>query len=246
MRQYKRRRTVTSYARRQAVPRSLGNPLLLTAETKYFDTERTVNNISSLASGITWSGAAVNPTTINCLCAPTQGSGFNNREGRKICVMAIRIKAMWSWSGIDFNNVLNGDIGRMVLYIDKQNNGQASSNPADVIQSGTAATDPTLMEFRNPANFGRFIILKDKIITRPGWNTAPKPGSATNNWSYGNITKVKWDIVLKNPLIMHFNATNGGTCADIVDNSIFLAAADFNGLVANQLFYKCRVAFKDP
>lgn len=220
------------------IPRSLGNPMAY-SETKYFDTERTVANIASISGG-TWVATVGDPTTINCLFAPTQGTGFNNREGRKCWVKKIKIRGFITWgTGANLTAGEVGDIARIILVQDKQTNGVQATGDL-VIQSGTASTDPTISEFQSPANFGRFKVLFDKTFRRP---PLPITYDGTNIEASGYSTTFKIFKKFRKPVLVHFNATNGGTVADIVDNSWHFMVADWGGAQVNNCYYKCRVVF---
>lgn len=123
--------------------------------------------------------------------------------------------------------------------MDKQTNG-TQCTPDQLIQSGTATTDPTICEFQSLANVGRFKVFSDKMFKRP---QPPITYDGTNIEASGSITLYKFVKVFKRPIMIHFNAGSAGTVADIVDNSFHIAAADEYGNQANEFAYKCRVAF---
>jgi len=128
---------------------------------------------------------------------------------------------------------------RLLLVQDKQTNA-AQLNSEDVITSG-AASGATLM-FQNPAFFGRFNVLKDKrwIFQSP---TVSWDGT---NLEQGGLQKFfKWNIKFKKPVVVHFNATNGGTIADIIDNSFHVIGGCSNNSLAPTVTYKCRSTYLD-
>lgn len=222
------------------VPRSFGNPRAVT-ERKYFDTS--VNNTAINANDTSWAATAVNPATILTLFAPTTGTDFNNRVGRKVLLKSIRITGHILQT--TQSNVNAGEepcVVRLVLVQDKQTNAAACTG-ADVIASG-GANAPAVSMFQNPANFGRFRILKDKkhLIQNPALGYYYSGGTLQQN---GLMTNFKYSVTFKKPLYVHFNATNAGTIADIIDNSFHLFALTVAAGPAPTISYKCRVCFTD-
>lgn len=233
-------RTTTSSAGavRTFVPRSLGSPLAL-SERKYFDTDfsGTITNIST-----NWASTEDDPAGLNTLFAPTQGTDYNNRIGRKVQVLSIRIRGFINCDHDDSSSQANdASIIRIILFQDKQTNTTQASGE-DVINSG--ATGNAISMFQNPANFGRFRVLRDKRITISNqnayWNTQ-------DNHIGGSGLKRPFifSYKFKKPLYVHFNATNGGTVSDIVDNSFHIISGTNQNQLVPQLFYKCRITFID-
>jgi len=209
-------------------------------ENKYFDAERSIADLTVI-TGATWASCEVDPTALGALFAPIQGTGFNNREGRKVWVKKLKVKGYVNWG---FNtNLTAGDEGnliRMLILIDKQTNAVQFDSEA-VLESGGATADPTISAFQNPAFFGRFRILKDvtwsKTARYVSWD-------GTNIEEFGQRKAFKFYINFKRPLVVHFNGTNGGTVADIVDNSFHIMAAQYKSETGgNSINYKCRTVF---
>lgn len=149
----------TSKPDRTFVARSLGTPLAIT-ERKYFDAE--VSSVALTQLTTNFASAELDPTTLNCLFAPTTGDDYNQRNGRKVQVinlkLAIRVDCP---AQVDQTAVDSASMVRLLIVQDKQTNA-AQLNSEDVITSG-AANGATLM-FQNPAFFGRFRVLKDKRL----------------------------------------------------------------------------------
>jgi len=220
------------------VPRAVGNPRAVT-ERKYFDSENAGTAIQTKDDD--WTGTEIDPTA-NSLFTPVTGDDFNNRTGRKVRVINMRIKGILFIQS-DTNNTAVLDITavRLILYMDKQTNG-AQAQGENVISSGGA--DDALCMFQNPANFGRFRILKDKYFTLP----QPLVTYDGTNIEQGGVEKpFKWNVNFRVPVDVHFNATNGGTIADIIDNSFhIICAKDDQGTPCDMfLKYKCRTTFLD-
>lgn len=222
------------------IPRAYGNPMAY-RETKYFDSEREQTNIQTVA-GATWASTGIDPTSVNTLFAPVAGTGFNQREGRQVWVKGFRLRGRILW-GINTGSATPqlGDTIRVIVFMDKQTNGTQAGGQL-VIQSGTATTDPTILEWQNPENFGRFKIFYDKTFAK---GAAPLVITTTPNYSVGSpatrVFKVK--KTFKRPIQVHFNAGVAGTVADIVDNSFHILAADDKSIGSNQIAYKCRFRF---
>lgn len=61
----------------------------------------------------------------------------------------------------------------------------------------------------------------------------------------GHRVGFKFTVNFKKPVVVHFNATNGGTVADVVDNSFHIVAAADVIAYAPSLIYYSRVCYKD-
>lgn len=221
------------------VPRSFGNPRAIT-ERKYFDTTYTVAAINAITTSFASSEA--DPGTLLTLFVPQTGDDFNSRTGRKCQVISIKIKA-----SIIINNQVDQTVPdfaaiiRIMLVQDKQTNA-AQLNSEDVITSGAASG--AINMFQNPAFFGRFRVLKDKHFVMQNPNLS---WDGTNMEQQGLAKHFNWTIKFRKPVTVHFNSTNGGTIADIIDNSFHVLAAyesQANNL-SPTLVYKARVTYLD-
>lgn len=222
-------------------------------EMKYFDSDN--NGTLLVATTTTWpAGTMIDPlTTINlgaaavatpqCLFAPTVGSALNQRIGRQVKVHKIKvhghinIPAQAAQAAAD-----SASKCRIVLVMDQQTNaGQMTG--AQLFNDGSGAAS-TLNSFQNPNNFGRFRVLKDKIITIQNLNMAGSPSTADVIQAAARVN-FKMTVNFKTPVIVHFNATNGGTVLDIVDNSFHIVAAADVIAYAPSLVYYARVCYKE-
>jgi len=232
-----------------STPRTVG--ALPSGEMKYFDCER---NITSLTAATTsWpAGTMFDPTsTINlgaaavaaplCLFAPTVGSALNQRIGRKVQILKIRV--VGTLSTIAQTGQPAADPGakiRVILVMDKQTN--ATQFTPSQLFTPTSTADNSLHAFQNPNDFGRFQVLKDKTIVLANPSVA---GATPAIDQMGLKTQFKFNIVFKTPLQVNFNATNGGTVADIIDNSLHIMCASDTIALAPQLAYYTRVCYKE-
>lgn len=226
-------------SRVMVVPRVYGNPQAVT-ERKYFDTDKDLSTVINIA-GASWAGCELDPATVNTLFAPVEGNDFNQRQGRKVQVIQIKIKGFLTCAAqADATAADNANYVRLVFYEDTQTNG-AQSQAEEVFASGSATLN-NVCAFQNPANFGRFRVLKDRTFTlqRPSMSY-----DGVNMEQGGLITPFKITHKFKKPVVVSFNAANGGTIADIVNNSWhFIGASSSSGLVP-QIAYKCRVTYLD-
>lgn len=251
--QFKRPRTRTRYQTRYptvyppgraitVVPRSFGTPRAIT-ERKYFDTQLAGTALAD-GGGTSWAGGELDPAAgANTLFVPTTGDDFNNRTGRKVQVIALKLRGRVSCAAQTAQATAdNSSACRLILVMDKQTNG-AQLNAEDVINSGGATQ--SLLMYQNPAFFGRFRVLKDKMYTLQNPSMAPNTAAGGTIQQSGLNLNFKMNIKFKKPVVVHFNSTNGGTVADIVDNSFHLIGLTNNTALVPTVEYKCRTVFLD-
>lgn len=228
------------------MPRTTGG--LNLTEIKYFDTELTATAITASAN---WPGTEVDPdvvpvTNIDTLFAPIEGSGINNRVGRQVAVKGIRIRG-----NIIANNKAGVSVAdvpsyvRLIMFQDKQTNGaqaQGEEVMSDPVTNNTFMPQTSLL---NLANLGRFRILKDKIFTLQNAAMTNDTGATGGVVMQGLIRTFKWNVMFRDPIIVNFNATNGGTIADVVDNSFHLLAVTGTTAGVPTISYSCRISYLD-
>jgi len=212
-------------------------------ETKYFDTGRGSDNTPVEITQLNdsdWSGTEIDPVGLNTLFAPSVGSAYNQREGKKCYLKKLKIKGTVRWSVV--NNTTSPPPGKMIrilVYMDKQTNGVQSQG--EQVLGDTTNPNPMDM-FQNVANFGRFKVLKDKTFTfdAPNYGT----DSDSNYDIGGQIRKFKFTKVFRNPLKINFNTGNNGTVADIVDYSFHMIAGATTVVAATPTIeYRVRAVF---
>lgn len=130
---------------------------------------------------------------------------------------------------------------RVILVLDKQTNG-VQLNAEDVMAA--TATGSAQSAYQSLDTLGRFKVLKDKFFVLPNGSTGND--AATTMSTGGGRKTFKWSVRWRKGLIVRFNATNGGTVADIVDNSFHIIAS-YNSLStgATVMTYNCRVVYTD-
>lgn len=246
----KKRRTTPGTTRQQfypqqrigygSVPRARGASV--TGEMKYFDTELASTAITTVTT--TWpAGTIKDPAVFLTLCVPTVGAAINQRIGREIKVMKIKIKGtILVGTQAAQGAADNGAQIRYVLVQDMQTNAAAMTGAQLFTDGGAAET--TINAFQNLNNFGRFKVLKDKTINISNSNIAGSPTT-------GDLVQSGWkrpfkcNVNFKEPVRIRFNATNGGSIADIIDNSFHFLVGQDNVNLAATVAYSCRVAFKE-
>lgn len=227
----------------------------VTGEMKYFDATLSDSALSAVTS--TWvAGTMKDPdTTINlgsaavatplCLFCPTVGAALNQRIGRKVLVRKIKVTGtiniaqQAAQAAADSANKI-----RILLVQDMQTN-SAQMTGAQLLNDANAAQPTvTINAFQNPNNFGRFRVLKDKMFTLSNLNLAGSP-TAADVIQASLRYAFKFSVNFKVPLEVHFNATNGGTVADIVDNSFHIVCGCENISYAPTLSYYARTSYKE-
>lgn len=212
------------------------------SESKYFTS---LVSSRAMPESQNWADTELDPTTLNTLCVPSEGSDIDERIGRKISVYKIAIRGTISMTtASDQPDILNSPSFRLILYIDQQTNGaQSQGEQVMAPPSPTATVLTAFNSFQNLASLGRFRILRDKTYR----GTELAVGTDGANTSSINSIQIPFKMTVKfrNPIIMRFNSTNGGTVADIVDNSFHLIGCKSSTAYDHTIDYQCRTYYKD-
>lgn len=235
----------------QFVPRTVG-AMGNSGEMKYFDCEEDGVTLTVVTTG--WVAAnRVDPSsTIDlgsaavatplCLFAPTVGSGLNQRIGRKVYMHKLKIRGYFSISSQSAQSTADSaSTIRMLVLMDKQTNG-AQYTASSVLNSSTTTTG--IWAYQNPNGFGRFTILKDKMFNFSNINMTGSP-TAGDVIQTGMNIPFKFNFNFKTPIQVNFNATNGGTVADIIDNSLHIMVGVSSTAPVPSLSYYTRVCYKE-
>lgn len=247
----KRKRRGSTRRGYSSVARSRG--AAVTGEMKYFDCDRTSTAVTVVTTA--WvAGTIVDPgTTINlgdapvatplCLFAPKVSAALNGRVGRKCMMKKVRV------TGHIFVPVQAG-VGtadncakiRILLVLDSQTN-SAQMTSASLLGGGTAV-ETTISSMQNPDFFGRFRVLKEKtfVLQNPNLTGSPTAVDCVQN---SLLYPFKLSFVFKGGMKVLFNATNGGTVADIIDNSLHIICGVQSTSLAPTIQYYSRVCYKD-
>lgn len=224
----------------------------VTGEMKYFDTENTGQALTAVTT--TWpANTMCDPTaTINlgvgpvvsplCLFDPTVGAALNQRIGRKCWVYKIKINGCISVNSQVAQTVADSASKvRIALVMDRQTNAAQMTGAALYNDATTASA--TIQSFQNPNNFGRFAVLKEKFFVMQNPNIAQNTASTIEQ--QGLKTSFKFNVNFKTPIVVNFNAANGGTVQDIIDNSFHVVGASDLVPLSPTISYYCRVCYKD-
>ena len=127
---------------------------------KYFDVGPTAVSASSVYSGGTTgfsSGISTPLSNANAwLTSLTSGSGDNQRVGQSIAIETLDVRVKVSPNNTDLNQGL-----RMLILADNECDGVVP-DIADILTQSTVATG-AIQSYLNPAYFGRFKIIEDKM-----------------------------------------------------------------------------------
>ncbi len=226
----------------------------VTGEMKYFDTELVAVGLSAVTT--TWvAGTLKDPgTTIDlgdaavatpgCLFAPMRSAALNGRIGREVKVLKvkvrglIRVPAQTGQSAPDASTLV-----RCLLVMDQQTNAAAMTSAQLMNDAGNGSS--TILSYQNPNNFGRFRVLKDKTMVVANLNIGNDTGATGGVIQAGTNIPFKFAVNFKKPLSVRFNSTNGGTVADIIDNSFHIVCGVNQAGYAAAISYYTRVAYKD-
>lgn len=236
-----------------AAPVFTAPPRQPAGEMKYFDCELAQTSI--VACTTTWpAGTMQDPgTTINlgsaavptpfCLFAPTVGSALNQRIGRSVLVRKIKVSGALLTPQQSAQALADTACRlRLLLVQDTQTNATQMTAAQLLNDAGNGAT--TLSSYQNPNNFGRFRVLKDKLINLTNPNMTGSP-SGTDIVQGSLVRSFKFSVNFKEPVKVQFNNTNGGTVADIVDNSFHIICGASNITLTPVITYYSRVAYKE-
>lgn len=215
-------------------------------EMKYFDCSRAVVTIPTSA---TWVGTVLDPNVFpvantNCLFCPTQGVNVSQRIGKQCKLFKIRVRGtIVVPPQQNVGAAFAGAVARIVLVQDKQTN--ATQMTGTQLFAGSTIDAPIgVHSFQNIDNFGRFRILKDKTYSLQV-KASDYDGTANQHDIWGQMINFKMSAKFRNGIDVHFNNTNGGTIADIVDNSFHIVAMQSFTDMAATITYNCRCSFKE-
>lgn len=214
-------------------------------EMKYFNSEK---ELTTLVANRDWTGTEFDPgvvpvASMNTLFAPTVGSAINQRIGKSAKVFKIKIKGL-IWVPFNANQTggLNAAAIRLALVQDNQTNGTQAQGEQVFTPAVTNSPIVSVNSFQNIDNFGRFKVLKDKIIVVQN----PNMSYDGANIEMGGLTRpFKWNLNFPGGIDVRFNAVNGGTVSNIVDHSWHIYANATSTALGAQISYTCRVCFKE-
>lgn len=183
-------------------------------ELKAFDVTTTNTAVVAVAGG---------PVSV-CLNTPVNGAELYQRVGRKIYMKSLHFRGVFVPSAAAIEQY-----ARLIIYYDSQPN-TALPAIATILQDSTAGAATTWQSEINLINRQRFKILRDYQVmlgaTNAGFTTEIVPDPIVSSYNVDMFIKLKG-------LESIFNATNGGTIADVASGALNFvlvgsAAADGN------------------
>lgn len=226
----------------------------VTGEMKYFDT--TLTNGAIAATTTTWvAGTLLDPgTTIDLgdaavatpgtLIVPKVSAALNGRIGRKINLRKIKLNCMINIPPQAAQNAADTSTRIRCLLVQDMQSNAASMTSAQLMRDSASGANSTINSFQNPDNFGRFRVLQEKRFDLGNLNLAGSPTSA-DVIQNGIVKSFKMGHNFRGGQQINFNAVNGGTVADVIDNSFHVIAACNNATYAPTLSYYARCAYKE-
>lgn len=210
-------------------------------EMKYFDTLLTA---TSLVASADWTATEFDSTTTGTFFCPSVGAAVNQRIGKSAKVMKLKIHGAINVAAQTDQTAADSACQvRMLLVQDTQTNSTQMQGEQVMTPPATATALLAVNSFQNIDNFGRFKVLKDKTFTIQNPNFS---WDGTNIEQTGLIKPFKFSVNFsKNPVVVRFNNTNGGTFADIIDNSFHLLVNISNAGLVPTINWQCRTCFKE-
>ncbi len=203
-------------------------------ELKFFDSSRAGRAITAPTDS---TGGEADPTTLNCIFAPTQGTGEENRDGRRVLMKTIQINGQISCAAqTDVTATDNPPIIYIALVLDKQTNG-AQLNSEDVFKNEAATADIAANPLRNLVFSTRFQVLAVRKLIVQNPNMAH---DGTNIEQNG--VQMQFNMFKRLNTKVEFTANNG-TVADIQDNSLHLITYATNIGLVPAITYQARTRF---
>lgn len=215
---------------------------LIYGEMKYFDTERSA---TALTASTDWTATEFPPNvgTPTTLVVPTVGSAINQRIGRRIKLLKLSVRGIINVPVQTNQTVADAPaLVRILLVQDMQTNGAQAQGEDIMAAPTTAVALNTLQSFQSLASLGRFKVWKDIVLKVEDPNMT---FDGTNIEQSGLAEYFKLKLKFKKPLEISFNATNGGTIADVVDNSFCVYATVLSAGLAPTISYNCRAYYKE-
>lgn len=230
---------------RQFVPRTPGGQIV--ADNHYWDVQGVIAGTAIPAATTTWTsgrietypGVTPGTTPLGCIFCPIEGNDISNRYGRKAFLKKIRLDAVIRVPPQVLQSTGdNGCVVRALLVQDKQTNG-VSLTGDQVLSSGYI--NPMICSYQNTSNFGRFKVLKDRSFVMQNASIANDAAATGNIVQQGLVKTFSWSVKINE--WVNFNSTNGGTVADIIDNSYHLIMGTDSTSLGPTVQYKCRCVF---
>ncbi len=220
------------------VPRTRG--VYGSGETKYFDSERTTTVLNQSDN---WTDTEFNPTGLNCLFAPTEGAAINERIGREVRVIKIKIRGTITTDPINSATAApDSSCVRVLLVMDTQTNG--TTMQGEQMYSTALSPKDGFQTFQNIDNFGRFRVLKEKMVDIGNPNQSLD--IATGNFHINGLCRrFKMTHKFLTTQSVRFNQVGTENVSSIIDNSFHVLANMAGEFLVPLISYNCRVTYKE-
>lgn len=201
-------------------------------EVKFYDSYKVSTVPNSFATG------NYDPSTVNCLYAPTKGTGATNRNGLKTTIKSIHVQFDFAAQLLETSTGVRYAPSIFVAIVADRQANATQPSPGDVWEA-PAAQSVAILPYRKLENASRFQVLYSKNVTiYPVWTQ-----NGSDVYSQASGRKVwRWDkYFTKGMTVRH--VADGGTVADISTNSIHLFAWMADTAHSDVLVYQSRVRF---
>jgi len=240
---------VPSYAKSQRIARATaaqrraGYAVTAGAQTgievKFFDT---AVDAVALTSPATAEGGEVDPTALPaatlCLFSPSQGTGDQNRTGRRTTMKSVQISGQVVVPTQADQAAADNACQVFIALVHDKHTNSAQLNSEDVFTNlGAAALAASPL--RDMGQSTRFAVLKTWKMNLNTPNMGSGDGTLLDQG--GAIRRFEGFVKLNNMRVEH--VANGGTIADIQDNSLHMIAYTSSTALAPTIAYNARVRF---
>lgn len=179
--------------------------------------------------------------TFTILNAPVLGTDLYNRVGRRICMKSIQLGG---FVRLKVSQTATSVMGRIILFYDAQPNG-AAPVLGDILRDSTVAATASNFGFINLNNRSRFKIIRDYQMNLNACtsNAGGQISNLTMKDNENHSYNIDWYERLPK-LETVYNATNGGTVADITTGTLYLLTIATSG-TSWEFDYGSRVRYYD-
>lgn len=191
----------------------------LGVEKKFYDSSLADKAITSTAN---MTGLLCNPSSTVLVTTPGVGDGYQQRDGKKIICKYLEVRGCVTIASAEAQVFLPvGGSVTIWIILDTQTNG-VNLDTEDVFTNPHADVEGVPFALRNLVDGNsRFRILKQKTLNL---NRMSFTQNATNDYSWqGMSIPFKFFIPLNN-MVINFNAGTTTDVANVLDNSIHIAA----------------------
>lgn len=216
----KRKRAAGDYQRGREMSKGIGR------ELKAFD-------LALSQSAFTTAGV------FTLLNVPVNGAEIYQRVGRKIYMKSLHLRG----AVVSLATSIQQDLVRIIVFYDSQPNA-AASNLATLLQDSNAAAATSGTSGINLNNRERFKIIRDIQLSLPSITDTGGVITNVSQFDQANKFSINEFIKLKGLETM-FNATNGGTIADVTSGSLYLLTVSTLDTSKWQLEFQTRLRYYD-